>query len=634
MPSLFSFHLSWKQKLTIVIAITLIGLVLVSGSAYMGFQKVDNSVNKQIATAEYKQLSLTFANSLLKLESSKSELTIEKTDTFKQNISELLGKVKVLKQKAGGLGYAEMVTAADKLASVADSYFTVLGEWLNNQQALGFTLKDGQKSLLVASGLELKRLSFTMTKEQIDVALAAQSGYLNTLNLEDEAHIDQALGNLLALVKNMEWEENLMGKSIIAYSKEFNATKSLVNNERQLQEKMKPIFVELNQLITKQNSYLDDVVSAQVLADANQARTSAVKVMLISSASVGLMIFISLGRIASQLNVQLKQMQEFLKGVAEGDFTQQLALNDNEKDEFTQLRDASNHMTQDISSVISRVVKGNEALRKSRNQLEQIVKELASSSDEVERKAHSSREATHQISLAVNDVAKRSVEVRETSQVATNSTKSGGKVISDSVESMVNISELINETHSEVSHLSESSTKMLGIVDVINGLADQTNLLALNAAIESARAGEAGRGFSVVADEVRALAQKTVGATSGISSIIKTLNNQSKRMTQLMDKGIDLASAGQDNANNAMAAIETIESAIQKVTAEMDQVVVAVEEISYNTGDIAKQVEQISDESENNKRTRLSLEEHTQHVSAQVEELEALTSRFKLSRNA
>jgi methyl-accepting chemotaxis protein len=280
------------------------------------------------------------------------------------------------------------------------------------------------------------------------------------------------------------------------------------------------------------------------------------------------------------------------------------------------------------------VVKGNEALRKSRNQLEQIVKELASSSDEVERKAHSSREATHQISLAVNDVAKRSVEVRETSQVATNSTKSGGKVISDSVESMVNISELINETHSEVSHLSESSTKMLGIVDVINSLADQTNLLALNAAIESARAGEAGRGFSVVADEVRALAQKTVGATSGISSIIKTLNNQSKRMTQLMDKGIDLASAGQDNANNAMAAIETIESAIQKVTAEMDQVVVAVEEISYNTGDIAKQVEQISDESENNKRTRLSLEEHTQHVSTQVEELEALTSRFKLSRNA
>ena len=172
---------------------------------------------------------------------------------------------------------------------------------------------------------------------------------------------------------------------------------------------------------------------------------------------------------------------------------------------------------------------------------------------------------------------------------------------------------------------------MLGIIDVINGLADQTNLLALNAAIESARAGEAGRGFSVVADEVRALAQKTVNATSSIGDIIKSFNDQSKRMGDLMEEGIKLASYGQENANNAMASIESIEESIQKVTAEMDQVVVAVEEISYNTNDIASQVETICDQSERTKETRLVMEGHTQKISSQAEALGQLTSRFKLN---
>lgn len=198
---------------------------------------------------------------------------------------------------------------------------------------------------------------------------------------------------------------------------------------------------------------------------------------------------------------------------------------------------------------------------------------------------------------------------------------------------MSDIVDLIQKTHEEVTHLSESNSKMLGIIDVINSLADQTNLLALNAAIESARAGEAGRGFSVVADEVRALAQKTVYATSNIDEIIKGFNAQSSRMSNLMAKGIELASSGEENANNAKSSFETIEESIQKVAAEMDQVVVAVEEISYNTKDITAQIEDICEQSENTKQTRLIMENHTHQLSAQAETLGKLTDRFKLSKD-
>ncbi len=625
-----SFSLSWKQKLTIIIMVTLLGLVIVSGSAYIGFNKVNESVQQQMDTSEYKQLSLTFSNNLLSLEASARNLTPATATQYKDGINQLRQAVKTLSNKAKGLHFDQMEKSAVKLSQVADNYFNLAENWLDNSIKLGFTLKDGERANLLAAAAEMKRMSFTMTEEQISLALSAQSGYLNTLSVEDEQVIEDALANLSALIKNMEWEENMMGKSIMAYVNEFKTTQALVNKAREFDQKMQPVFSELRQEIRSQNKFLDEVVSVQVLAQANKARTDSVRIMLLASVIVGLVILISLIRISHQLNIQLSEMSQFLRTLANGDFSKQLSVNDNQKDEFTQLRSACNQMTRDISEVISHVVTGNQALARAKNELENVVQQLARSSEVVEKQTHNSSEATEQIALAVNDVAKRSGDVRETSRHATESTLAGASVINESVNSIINISELINETHAEASRLSESNGKMQGIVNVINSLADQTNLLALNAAIESARAGEAGRGFAVVADEVRALAQKTVGATSGISDIINTLNAQSSKMTELMDRGMSLASSGQENANNAIEAISTIEAAIQTVTAEMDQVVVAVEEISYNTKDISTQINHISQQSDETKHIRHSLQQHSQQIATQVGELEKLTNRFKL----
>lgn len=625
-----SFSLSWKQKLTIIIMVTLLGLAIVSGSAYIGFNKVNESVQQQMDTSEYKQLSLTFSNNLLSLEASARNLTPATAAQYKDGINQLRQAVKTLSNKAEGLHSDQMEKSALKLSQVADSYFNLAENWLDNSVKLGFTLKDGQRASLLAAASEMKRMSFTMTEEQIGLALSAQSGYLNTLSVEDEQVIEGALANLSALIKNMEWEENMMGKSIMAYVDEFKTTQALVNKAREFDQQMQPVFSDLRQEIRSQNKFLDEVVSVQVLAQANKARTDSVRIMLLASVIVGLVILISLIRISHQLNIQLSEMSQFLRTLANGDFSKHLSVSNNQKDEFTQLRSACNQMTRDISEVISHVVTGNQALARAKNELENVVQQLARSSEVVEKQTHNSSEATEQIALAVNDVAKRSGDVRETSRQATESTLAGASVINESVNSIINISELINETHAEASRLSESNGKMQGIVNVINSLADQTNLLALNAAIESARAGEAGRGFAVVADEVRALAQKTVGATSGISDIISSLNAQSSKMTELMDRGMSLASSGQENANNAIEAISTIEAAIQTVTAEMDQVVVAVEEISYNTKDISSQINHISQQSDETKYIRHSLEQHSQQIGTQVGELENLTNRFKL----
>jgi len=469
-----------------------------------------------------------------------------------------------------------------------------------------------------------------MINKPINGIIDAQKEYLVSQQVEQEKIIDELVNELENIVISMDWQEIDTGKFIKQYREDFEIVRALIDKDNEITAPIADISSQLNQKIGEQNKFLDEVVVKELISNANESQKTAKKIMLVAAIICGVITLISLGGIARQLNIQLKAMQSFLSQVADGDFSQQLSTSSNERDEFTQLRSASNHMVSDISNVIAKVVDGNEALLDVRYQLKKAVEQLGVTSEEVEQKTQQSTVATQQISLAVNDVAKRASEVSNIAQVASTEANTVEKVINGSVKSMGDIAELIETTHKEMTNLTQSGTKMLGIIDVINGLADQTNLLALNAAIESARAGEAGRGFSVVADEVRALAQKTVGATSNIGEIIKGFDNESKRMGKLMEKGLKLASLGQENSNNAMTSFESVQNSIQLVAVEMDQVVVAVEEISQNSNDISTQIEHICEQSESTKKTRLTLEEHTGHLSSQAKTLGQLTSRFKL----
>jgi methyl-accepting chemotaxis protein len=630
MPKL-SLNFSWKQKLSIVIAITLIGLLFVAGSAFVGLNSVNKGFEKQNLAVGYKQNSLSLTNNLLKLEAYALKLTGDNKAGFNEGLETLSSIAAEMQNLSVDLNNPELSAYSDKLAQLTTDYASKRKEWLDNRSVLGFTPAEGKLKNLYGSLTDLEKVSFSMIEEPIASLVSGQRKYMITKDKENEDAMSDSLVQLEQTALKLNWDTNVVGKTIQKYRTDFDVVSALITTESNIITVLVPLAEELSETVNRQNTFLEETVIQQVAREADEASKAALKIISAAAIVVGVVIFISLGSIARQLNIQLRHMQTFLKKVAEGDFSEQLTTNNNSKDEFTQLRTASNHMVHDISDVISKVVDGNISLLSIRQELEKAVEQLAITSEEVERKTQQSTVATQQISLAVNDVAKRSVGVSETAQTASKSTKTGGKVIGDCVNSMVNIVDLIEKTHEEVTNLAQSSTKMLGIIDVINGLADQTNLLALNAAIESARAGEAGRGFSVVADEVRALAQKTVSATSSIGDIIKSFNDQSKRMGTLMDEGIKLASSGQENANNAMHSIESIEESIQKVAAEMGQVVVAVEEISYNTNDIATQVEHICEQGERTKETRLTMEEHTHELSSQATALGKLTSRFKLS---
>ncbi|WP_414708189.1 MULTISPECIES: methyl-accepting chemotaxis protein [Pseudomonas] len=288
-------------------------------------------------------------------------------------------------------------------------------------------------------------------------------------------------------------------------------------------------------------------------------------------------------------------------------------------------------MTRGIAALIGQVIEGNRELGQLQRHLNTAMQRLEENSLQVEAQTEQAASASQQISATVGEMARRASDVNDATLKANESARLGATVIVTSVESMRRLSQLIQDTHRQVNQLIHSSTQVSGILDVINALADQTNLLALNAAIEAARAGDAGRGFSVVADEVRSLAQKTVAATTDIGRIIGDLREQTQSMDELMVSGLSVSAEGERQAGQAADAMGAITLNVDQLSAQMNQVAVAIEEISSTTEEIAAKMEDIHRHTGETKDLRQTLEQHATSLSAQVSALDQSTQRFRIA---
>ena len=321
----------------------------------------------------------------------------------------------------------------------------------------------------------------------------------------------------------------------------------------------------------------------------------------------------------------LKEMEKF----AEGDLT--VSVKKEKDDEIGKLFDGFNKAVGNISRLIGELTEAVQATASAANQISASSEEMAAGAQEQSAQASEVATAVEEMATTIIETTKNANVAAESAKAAGEIANEGGKAVTQTVEGMNRIADVVESAAATVQQLGKNSDQIGEIVQVINDIADQTNLLALNAAIEAARAGEQGRGFAVVADEVRKLAERTTKATKEIATMIKTIQKDTYDAVESIQKGKNEVDAGKHLANKAGASMKEIVSAAGKVLDVANSVASASEEQSSAAEQISKSIESINNVTHESATGIQQIARASEDLNRLTENLQALIERFRIS---
>ncbi len=293
------------------------------------------------------------------------------------------------------------------------------------------------------------------------------------------------------------------------------------------------------------------------------------------------------------LNRSTRKMLLEMDKLATGDLTAKL-ISERKGDTIDELFSGFNNTVKNIREMIMHVGEAISATASASTEISSSSEQMAAGAQEQSAQASEVATAIEQMTRTIIENAKNISNVAERSMVAGTLANDGKEIVDQTIIGMNRIAEVVNQAALTVEALGKSSKKIGEIVKVINEIADQTNLLALNAAIEAARAGEHGRGFAVVADEVRKLAERTTGATTEITDMISAIQNDTSGAVKSMYAGTEEVKKGKELANKAGESLAQIKKSTLAVTDLVGQVAAASEEQSTTSEEISKSIDGIN----------------------------------------
>lgn len=465
----------------------------------------------------------------------------------------------------------------------------------------GIALKSyADRSLIVAeaSAVEMRLLE-ARTNEK-NFAIRGEQRYLDKAHELARGALQRAasLRDVLVVPEDQQ-RLTLINDSVEAYEKLLDSYGASQNESAAVRDELENAMVEQGRIAVDTSAELQGIQIKRMASDYSRA----INTIVISAAAAVVLAVLLAWLLTRSITRPINEVVEIAGKVAAGDLS--VTIQNNRGDEFGKLLGAFATMVSNLRALVKEIGDGANSLAASSEELSAVTTQTSAAVAGQRDKTDQVATAMNEMVATVSEVARNAEAAFESANGATDKAAQGNKAVSETLRYVNDLKKQMDEVMAQLRAL-HSDTKNIGsILEVIKAVADQTNLLALNAAIEAARAGEHGRGFAVVADEVRSLALRTQTSAEEIETLINNLVISAEASNEKMERGTTLASQTLESAEATRMTIKAVVSSVEDICQYNSQIATAAEQqaavaedINKNLTEVREEVEQTADATE------------------------------------
>jgi len=645
--------LPWKISLSSTFILLL--LLAVASVSYTGIKAASNGFTEYRALARDSNLSSQLLSNMLMVRMNVKDYLITHSNKDIEQYNHYLVEMEALLNEAKReINKAERAQLVKRISDEISRYKTTFEKVVNLVNARNSVVTEQ----LDPNGLKMREAMTAIilsAYQDDDVSASYKASQVQEKLLLGRLYVakylkSNSIKDFTFALKNMKNELNILSSAL---DKSLQSTKRrlLFNEFIDAHIAYLAAMEQLHLLISQRNNLIHntlDKVGPVVAQHATEIKLSVMseqdklgpKLQSSNNTTVTLVLTITLAAlllgiifsyfISRSITRPINRVVVIANQLAKGDLT--ITVEQGAKDEIGQLFTALGNTVTNLRAIVGQISGASQEVASSAQQLSVVTEQSSLGAQEQKSETEQVATAMVEMTATVSDVANNAIQAADAATYADTETNSGQNIVQKTVNSINQLSEIVEETSEKLLELANDSMSIGAILEVINGIADQTNLLALNAAIEAARAGEQGRGFSVVADEVRSLAQKTQESTLQIKSLSEKLQLGSKSAVVSMLRGKEQAQQSVLTVTKAQSALDTISASITHISDMNSQIATATEQQSAVTQDVSKNLDNVQRISTEGESATLQISQASTELATLSNKLQTMVMHFTVEK--